>query len=586
MDLHYTDEKNILILIGLMKAHKVKKVIISPGSTNITLAASLKQDSYFELYSAPDERSAAYMACGLAAESGEPVALSCTGATASRNYIPGMTEAFYRKLPILAITSTQHLGQVGHYVQQVIDRSEQLNDLVNLSVQIPIIHDDMDAWSVNVTLNKALLELRHRGGGPVHINLTTSYPFYPVSFSTKELPSTRVIHRIEYGQNLPQLDDGKIAIFVGNHVVMDTNLTNSIEQFCKKNNAVVLCDHTSNYTGESGISASLVTSQDTYTPTCVNMDILIHIGQISGAYMNLNPGQVWRVNPDGEIRDTFRKLKYVFEMKEVDFFDNYNKLSTVDSSDTYYKNWEYEYKKLEQKISDLPFSNIWLAQQTFSKLPINSYLHLGILNSLRAWNFCPLRKDIKCFSNTGGFGIDGLISSLVGAALADSKQLHYLVIGDLAFFYDMNVLGNRHFSPSIRIMLVNNGKGTEFRNYTNFASKFGNEADTFIAAGGHYGNKSCRLVKHYAEDLGFEYLTANTKDEYEKSLERFCFSKITEKPMLLEVFTNNEDEDEALHIMRNLATTKSSSIKRAAKDVMKEVLGSNNVQTLKKIIRS
>ena len=267
MDLHYTDEKNILILIGLMKAHKVKKVIISPGSTNITLAASLKQDSYFELYSAPDERSAAYMACGLAAESGEPVALSCTGATASRNYIPGMTEAFYRKLPILAITSTQHLGQVGHYVPQVIDRSEQLNDLVNLSVQIPIIHDDMDAWSVNVTLNKALLELRHRGGGPVHINLTTSYPFYPVSFSTKELPSTRVIHRIEYGQNLPQLDDGKIAIFVGNHVVMDTNLTNSIEQFCKKNNAVVLCDHTSNYTGESGISASLVTSQDTYTPT-------------------------------------------------------------------------------------------------------------------------------------------------------------------------------------------------------------------------------------------------------------------------------------------------------------------------------
>ena len=211
---------------------------------------------------------------------------------------------------------------------------------------------------------------------------------------------------------------------------------------------------------------------------------------------------------------------------------------------------------------------------------------MGILNSLRAWNFCPLRKDIKCFSNTGGFGIDGLISSLVGAALADSKQLHYLVIGDLAFFYDMNVLGNRHFSPSIRIMLVNNGKGTEFRNYTNFASKFGNEADTFIAAGGHYGNKSCRLVKHYAEDLGFEYLTANTKDEYEKSLERFCFSKITEKPMLLEVFTNNEDEDEALHIMRNLATTKSSSIKRAAKDVMKEVLGSNNVQTLKKIIRS
>ena len=81
------------------------------------------------------------------------------------------------------------------------------------------------------------------------------------------------------------------------------------------------------------------------------------------------------------------------------------------------------------------------------------------------------------FSNTGGFGIDGLMSTIVGAALADKNQLHYLVIGDLAFFYDMNVLGNRHVSATIRILLVNNGKGTEFRNYTNFASKFGDEAD-------------------------------------------------------------------------------------------------------------
>ena len=76
MEYHYTAEKNIQILISLMKAHGVRKIIASPGSTNITFVASLKQDPYFEMYSAPDERSAAYMACGLAAESGEPVALS------------------------------------------------------------------------------------------------------------------------------------------------------------------------------------------------------------------------------------------------------------------------------------------------------------------------------------------------------------------------------------------------------------------------------------------------------------------------------------------------------------------------------
>lgn len=98
MEYYYTEEKNIQMLIYLMKAHGIKKVIASPGTTNVTFVASIQQDSFFEIYSVADERSAAYMACGLAAESGEPVALSCTGATASRNYVPGLTEAFYRKL--------------------------------------------------------------------------------------------------------------------------------------------------------------------------------------------------------------------------------------------------------------------------------------------------------------------------------------------------------------------------------------------------------------------------------------------------------------------------------------------------------
>ena len=123
MDLYYTDEKNVQMLIALMKAHGIKKVIASPGNTNVTFVGSIQHDSYFEVYSAVDERSAAYMACVMAAESKDPVASSGTGATASRNYVPALTEAFYRKLPILAITSTQHTGRIGQLVPQVIDIS-------------------------------------------------------------------------------------------------------------------------------------------------------------------------------------------------------------------------------------------------------------------------------------------------------------------------------------------------------------------------------------------------------------------------------------------------------------------------------
>ena len=123
MPAKYTEEKNVLMLMSLMKQHGVRKIVASPGTTNISFVVSLQRDPYFQVFSSVDERSAAYIACGLAEESGEPVALSCTQATASRNYFPGLTEAYYRKLPVLAVTSTQHAVRIGQNIQQAIDRT-------------------------------------------------------------------------------------------------------------------------------------------------------------------------------------------------------------------------------------------------------------------------------------------------------------------------------------------------------------------------------------------------------------------------------------------------------------------------------
>src|SRR5690554_3120608 len=136
MATYYTDEKNTQIVIALLKENGIRKVVASPGATNVAFVGSIQNDPYFEMYSSVDERSAAYIACGLSAESGEPVVLSCTGATASRNYLPGLTEAFYRKLPVLAITSTQSVSRVGHHIAQVIDRSTIPNDVAKYSVTL------------------------------------------------------------------------------------------------------------------------------------------------------------------------------------------------------------------------------------------------------------------------------------------------------------------------------------------------------------------------------------------------------------------------------------------------------------------
>ena len=416
----YTDEKNIQILIALMKHHGVRQVVVSPGATNVTFVASIQQDPYFTLYSSVDERSAAYIACGLAAESGEPVALSCTGATASRNYLPGLTEAFYRKLPVLAITATQHLGRIGHMVPQVIDRTNELNDICRLSIQCPSVYSDDDRWACEANLNRALLELTRDGGGPVHVNMVTTYSTY---FNVKELPSVHYVDRIEINNEFPSLAGRKIAIFVGNHLKWSRELTSAVETFCDRYDAVVICDHTSNYSGRFRIDAALVCSQMRSVSAVRNCDVLIHIGEVSGSYIGLLSKEVWRVDPEGIPRDSFRKLRYVFDMHEEEFFKKYSSQSEPLGEHSYFDAWCAKNAAIRSKIPELPFSNPWIAQQLGPMLPTGSVLHLGILNSLRSWNLFPLDSSISCYCNTGGFGIDGCVSSLVGASLASPDKL-------------------------------------------------------------------------------------------------------------------------------------------------------------------
>ncbi|MCD7824184.1 MAG: thiamine pyrophosphate-dependent enzyme [Oscillospiraceae bacterium] len=576
MDNYYSSEKSIQMLVALMKAHGVKKVIVSPGMKNMGVVASLQCDDYFELYSSVDERSAAYMACGLAAESGEPVALSCTGATASRNYLSGLTEAYYRRLPVLAITSMTHPGEIGQLIPQIIDRRTQMNDIVKLSVQVPAVRCQKDEWANNVMLNNALLELRRDGGGPVHINLETTVSN---DFSVKTLPDVRVIRRIGYKDGFPELKAGRVGIFVGAHKKWDKHLTEVVDKFCEKYDAAVFCDQTSNYPGKYRVMPSLILRQHKYNPSIAPITTLIHIGEVSGSYISMACEKVWRVNPDGEVRDTFKKLEYVFEMEEESFFEHYVSVAESESPTPFYDEWSNEYNRLAEKVPDLPFSNLWVAQNTLSKLPKNSTLYLGILNTLRCWNFFERDKSITCYSNTGGFGIDGVLSSMIGSSLAHKDRLYFAVIGDLSFFYDMNALGNRHVGNNVRLMVINNGRGIEFRNYEHPCTMFGEDADKYMAAAGHFGDQSPVLLKHYAEDLGFKYLSANSKEEFSQSVNEFVSDKVTDKPIVFEVFTETEDEAKALETICNFEISTTGQVK----GTVKKLLGEKSVEAVKKV---
>ncbi len=575
----YTDETNTQILIALLKAHGIKRVIASPGGTNIGVIASLQHDPYFELFSCVDERSAAYMACGMAAESGEPIALSCTGATASRNYAPALTEAFYRKLPVLAITSSHPNSHIGHHIPQVTDRRSPIPDTVKMSVHLPIVKDQEDEWECVDKANDALLELTHHGGGPVHINLMTTYSS---DFSVKELPSVRVIRRIMPGDVFPRLQKGNVAVYVGSHPCWSERLEKVVDAFCERYDAAVLCDKTSNYRGKYRIDASLIACQTFYHPECCSPKFLIHIGEISGAYMDLKPQHTWRVSLDGKLRDTFRTLEYIFEMEECTFFEQYvSGIESTEKYSIYFDKWNGEYNRLYEKIQELPFSNLWVAQQTAPKLPEHSVLHLGILSSLRSWNYFKVPESVLCYCNTGGFGIDGNTSALIGASLIHPEKVYFGVVGDLSFFYDMNALGNHHVRNNVRLMLINNGLGAEF--VTGSVAKnagMGKDTYPYVAAKGHFGKQSKTLVRNLAEDLGFKYLTASNKQEYLSVLFEFTQKSLTDKPIILEVFTSDDAENEALEKMRHLEVTKSAILKQFGRSV----LGEKGTQAVKKML--
>ena len=432
------------------------------------------------------------MACGIALEAGEPVVLSCTGATASRNYFSALTEAFYRKLPVLAITSTQEPSKLGNMICQVIDRTQQPKDIVKMSVQLQTIKDSDDEWDVMRKTNQALLELNHHGMGPVHINLVTRYS---KDFSVKKLPAVHKIMRYNMASlDMPDIPNcAKIAILVGSHRPWSEQLTKLVDRFCEVYNAVVFTDTVSNYTGKYRMNYTLVSCQREMEKQCNNPDLAIHIGDMSDEIGKCGtPKHTWRVCEDGYLADRFHTLDNVFEMPEEHFFTHYTTYTTGETpvKMTYFEDCLAEIKRVEEKMPELPFSHIWVASLLSKKLPVSSVLHLGILSPLRSWSYFDIDPSIEMSCNQGGFGIDGNMSTLVGASLIHKDKIYYAVVGDLSFFYDLNIIGNRHVSNNVRILLVNNALGSEFHLFKQTNCIYVNDIAKYISAGGHNGKQS------------------------------------------------------------------------------------------------
>jgi 2-succinyl-5-enolpyruvyl-6-hydroxy-3-cyclohexene-1-carboxylate synthase len=187
----YSNFFNVQILIALLKEYGIHDVVLSPGGSDIPMIHSIETDDFFCCYSVVDERSAAYFAMGVAQQKNKAVACVCTSGTAVCNYVPGITEAFYQNVPIVAITCDKNPNYQGQLETQKIDQKNILDGVVKKSVDLPFLNNEEAVWLCNRLVNEALLETSHHGKGPVHINI----PIVGATdiYNCEKLPPQRVI---------------------------------------------------------------------------------------------------------------------------------------------------------------------------------------------------------------------------------------------------------------------------------------------------------------------------------------------------------------------------------------------------------
>lgn len=580
----YSEITSVQVLISLMKKFGICDVVLSPGGSDIPLIHSIETDNFFNCFSVVDERSAAYYAMGVAQQNNRPCACICTSGTAVCNYVPGITEAYYQNVPVLAITADKNPYFQDQLETQKINQLHIFDGVVKKSVDLPLIKSEDDHWLCNRLINEALLELSHHGTGPVQINI----PIVGRTdvYNCLQLPDERQILfpnllTIDWQYYARQLYNKRIMIVVGQNIVFSEEDIKNCKRFFDVTNCFYAVEHLSNFNIEGSINTYPFT-ETKLNSSCKELlpDIILSIGNNLSAYQ-LKPFlrnhhktmENWYVSETGVIRDAYMSLTTVFECSPSYFFKNIiHYLENNLNNHSFYNEWK---KNVDCILNPtFTFSNFYVAKKLAKIIPPNSILHTAILNSTRIMQFFDLAENVTCYSNVGALGIDGCFSSFAGQA-AVTNGFAYLIIGDLSFFYDMNAAGLRSIGSNVRVILLNNGGGSEFQFF------MGKERIPTI------NNYICaehdKVATGWIKSLDYDYYIATSMEEFDNVIEKF--GKPSEKPMFLEVITDMEEDADKTNAFydkyRNSNKTLSSSIKESVSNHMSE----KNVDKIKKILK-
>lgn len=540
----YSDKKNILQLVALLKAHGIRNVVLCPGSRNTPLIHTFANHQFFTCHSVTDERSAGFFALGLALSTGKPAAVCCTSGTAVLNLHPAIAEAYYQQIPLVVISADRPSAWIGQMDGQTLPQPNVFGSLSKCSVTLPEIRSEEDEWYCNRLINEALLELHHHGKGPVHINVPISEPLF--QFTTEELPEVRVITRYQ-GLNVYDLkyDDLISRLNAYSKRMMLVGQMNLIYLFerkiCKQlyKHFAWLTEHTSNQT-IPGIPVknfdSILQSLPEEEQVKLIPDIVITYGghiiskRLKQLLRKHPPKEHWHVSADGKIADTFCSLTTVIEMDPFEFLEKIAFLMENKNVE-YPKHWEYYSKKLEEP--DFDYSQMAAIGKVLKSIPADAVLHLGNSSTVRYAQLYKIPDTVEVCCNRGTSGIEGTLSTALGYAWASDK-LNFILIGDLSFFYDMNALWMNQFRGNVRILLLNNSGGEIFESLPGLEME--KRTQRFVTA------THSTKAEAWAKERGFDYQAVHSLEEMEQFMPAFMQIEQNIKPQFMEVFTNKSED--------------------------------------------
>ncbi len=504
---------------------------MSPGSRNAPLTISFARHDNIKKWVIPDERSAGFVAVGIAQTTKSPVVLCCTSGSALLNYAPAIAEAYYREIPLIILSADRPPELIDQRDGQTIRQYEALKNHVKASYNLPVVLNEAAASDYQNQLVNGIKQSMQLPSGPIHINIPFQEPFYPTTDQKLEY-SPIDIEKYAPGFVGASIDKDislykRILILVGQQDP-DTELDQVLEKLADKvpiiksplNNLTVGIEHVDGF----------INDQDELKP-----DLLITSGlsvlskKLKNYLRKHTPEKHLHLDPAGVEVDTYLTHPEYIKQPLSRFLEN---LSFDHVDDRYIQKWKSFESETKLVIDAFPagsFSETAATRKVLEAIPANINLHLSNSMPVRYADLFGVKNGINCFSNRGTSGIDGCTSTAVGTSLV-SDQMNVLITGDLAFQYDRNAFFHNYDLPNLRIIVLNNQGGGIFR-LIDGPSRLPELEE-------YFETRHNRTAEYICAENGFEYFTAKDEPSLLKHLETFFNNSKSAK--VLEIFTSPE----------------------------------------------